>query len=170
MFEVVLRGVGLGTWDLSCLLTSGKQEQLKEAPSALLADSMQLAMATPLAYSLAWNLSRRLPQLSNKYCTPTNNRVDDGKFIGEYFATFISSYVRSCPDHTNVVWNCLLTVWVGCVVLRNRCLPTTFHTVVTVGGDADRWCVSQKWPAWSAPERQILTTYLLPATGLAQCG
>ena len=34
------------------------------------------------------------------------------------------------------------------IMLRNRCRPTTFHTITT--GDTDKW--SQKWPVRSTPQ------------------
>ena len=33
------------------------------------------------------------------------------------------------------------------IVLRNKCWPTTFHTITV--GDVDGWC--QNWPVWSTP-------------------
>ena len=33
------------------------------------------------------------------------------------------------------------------IMLRNKCWPTTFYTILA--GDADRWC--QKQPVWSTP-------------------
>ena len=33
------------------------------------------------------------------------------------------------------------------IMLRNRCWPTTFHTIATK--HADGWC--QNWPVWSTP-------------------
>lgn len=79
-------------------LTSGKEglQLRKEAPPP------RSPTATRLAYSIAENLSRRLAKLRNKTHAPTNNRVDNGKFIGEYFTTLITPYVRSCAHHTNV--------------------------------------------------------------------
>ena len=52
------------------------------------------------------------------------------------------------------------------IMLKNRCWPTTFHTITT--GDADGWC--QKWSVWSALARPLieLHTSCLRQAGIMQ--
>jgi hypothetical protein len=70
------------------------------------------------------------------------------------------------PPHHYQFWDCILSVWRSLmprshqtshpvltmkllgIMFRNRCWPTTFHTITA--GDADGWCLN--WLVWSIPQ------------------
>ena len=134
----------------------------------MLADSTPLA--TRLAYSLAGNLSRRLPQLRSKHTNQTTALTMESSLESTLQPSLLltSGHVPITPTFPSGCSGCSreIACWPW-VMLRNRCCSPLFillqsEEMPTNGARSGR----RDQPLM----RQILVTYLLNAAGLAQCG
>ena len=144
---------GLGIWTrvkrpLSCHLASPHLTSPRVKKGSWKKRPLRLARRRPLPWPTP--SPETSPADCRSFATQHTHQPTTGltmeKFIGEYFTTLITPYVRSCAHHTT---GCSreIACWTPGLCWGIDVCPRLFILLQSEDPDG-----AQKWPAWSAPD------------------
>ena len=149
-------GTWTGTWDLDpCEAAPELSPRLTSPPPRVKKGSwkkrpLRLARRRPLPWPTP--SPETSPADCRSFATQHTHQPTTGltleKFIGEYFTTLITPYVRSCAHHTT---GCSreIACWTPGLCWGIDVCPRLFILLQSEEMPTDG---AQKWPAWSAPD------------------